>query len=143
MFACQKGTLPTTTVTTTPRQVKRSVRVYFWLPVCVAPPARQLICPTPPPGQLLRRQTVIPEHLLCPSAAGPVPAVFLVATPLPSIPPSPACAPSSVARHTHDSARSHTVRGELLSQRRRRHRPQTQRSTRPESRRIGLTPAQA
>ena len=97
----------------------------------VAPPARQLVYPTPSPGQLLRRQTVIPEHL-CPSAAGPVPAVLLVATPLPSIPPQHVYS-SPVARRTHGSTLSHTVRGELPLQHGRRHRPQTRRSTRAES----------
>ena len=57
-------------------------------------------------------------------------------TPLPSISPSP------VTRRTHGSARLRTVRGELPSQRKRHHCPQTRRSTRPESRRIGITPAQ-
>ena len=137
------GTLPMTTTstayhgsstsgtTTAPRQTKRSVSVHLWSLVCVAPPARQLVYPTPSPGQLLRRQTVIPEHL-CPSAAGPVPAVLLVATPLPSIPPQHVY-PSPVARRTHGSTPSHTVRGELPLRHGRRHRPQTRRSTRAES----------
>ena len=73
------------------------------------------------------------EPLLCPSAAGPVPAVFLFATPLPSIPPSPACVPSPIAHRTHGSTRLHTIHGGLPPQRGRRHRPQTRRSTRHES----------
>ena len=129
--ALTPGTLNRTSGTTTTPQTSKTKRTS---PSLVA----QLVCPTPPPGQPLRRQTVIPEHL-CPSAAGPVPAVFLVATPLPSIPPL-ACVPiPSRSPHPWQRTVAHrpslcSMGGVIV--------PKPKGPPEPSLARIGLTPAQ-
>ena len=108
----------------TPRQAKWSVRVHLWSPICHTTSSLTMLtqhtCMSTT-THCLPRSTMMetdPEHLLCPSPAGPVPAVFLITTPLPSIPPFPGCAPSPIAHHTHGSAWLHTIYGGLASQRR-------------------------
>ena len=104
--------------------------------VCVAPPARQLVCPTSPPGQPLRRQAVIPEHLLCPYAAGPVPTVLSQHHYPQYHHPQSLAAPIAAHGHTPSTVSSFRSVGGVIV-------PRPEDSPAPSLARISLTPAQA